>query len=167
MNENLDLAKILKGCPKGTKFYNSIYGEVRFERIEENVSYPIILSICNDRCNTINVTKKGLHYKDFNGECLLFPSKEQRDWSKFERFWDKPKVEKFDPKTFQPFDKVLVRGKNGQNWRAVFFSYIDNIFNMVVCGAGYWKQCIPYNDETKNLCGTADDCPEYYRWWEE
>ena len=31
MNENLDLTKILKGCPKGTKFYSPIYGEVRFE----------------------------------------------------------------------------------------------------------------------------------------
>ena len=45
----------------------------------------------------------------YNGECTLFPSKDQRDWSKFVRFWDKPKVDKFDPKTLQPFDKVLVR----------------------------------------------------------
>ena len=30
MNENLDLTKILDGCPKGTKFYSSNYGDVTF-----------------------------------------------------------------------------------------------------------------------------------------
>ena len=166
MNENLDLTKILDGCPKGTKFYNSVYGEVRFERIEENVSYPILLSICDDRCNTINITKKGLHYKDFNGECLLFPSKEQRDWSKFERFWDKPKVKKFDPNTLQPFDKVLVRDE-GCCWTADLFSHIDDGVYRVCCSCFRWKQCIPYNEETKHLVGMKEDCPEYYKWWEK
>ena len=165
MNENIDLTKILEGCPKGTKFYNSIYGEVRFERIVEGVSYPIILSMCDDSCNTINVTKKGLHYKDCNGECVLFPSKEQRDWSKFERFWDKPKVERFDPKTLHPFDKVLVRDEDGY-WTADLFSHIDNSIGKVCCSVFLWKQCVPYNDETKHLVGTTDDCPEFYKWWE-
>lgn len=167
MNKNLDLTKILKGCPKGTKFYNSIYGEVRFERIVENVSYPIILSICNDRCNTINVTKKGLHYKDCNGECVLFPSKDQRDWSKFERFWDKPKVEKFDPKTLQPFDKVLAKDGFSSKWTCTFFSHMDNYVSFpVYCSGGYFKVCIPYNEETKHLVGTKEDCPKFYKWWE-
>ena len=165
MNENLDLTKILEGCPKGTKFYNSIYGDVKFERIVENVSYPIILSICNDRSNTINVTKKGLHYKDCNGECVLFPSKDQRDWSKFERFWD-TKVEKFDTKTLHPFDKVLVRDEDGY-WVAAIFSHIDDSIHSAVCCGDFGEQCIPYNEETKNLIGTTDDCPEFYKWWEE
>ena len=165
MNENIDLTKILKGCPKGTKFYNSVYGDVRFERIVENVSYPIILSICNDRCNEINVTKKGLHYKDCNGECVLFPSKKYRDWSKFERFWD-TKVEKFDPKTLHPFDKVLVRDEDGY-WAAAIFSHIDDSIHGAVCCGDFGEQCIPYNEETKHLVGTTDDCPEYYKWWEE
>ena len=165
MNENLDLTKILEGCPKGTKFYNSIYGEVRFERIVENVSYPIILSICNDRSNTINVTKKGLHYKDCNGECVLFPSKDQRDWAKFERFWDKPKVEKFDPKTCLPFDKILARDCSDERWSIEFFSHKTG---NVVRGLYYNSMCaIPYNEETKHLVGTTDDCPEFYKWWEE
>ena len=33
MNENIDLTKILKGCPKGTELYSTIYGKVRFEGI--------------------------------------------------------------------------------------------------------------------------------------
>ena len=170
MNENLDLRKILEGCPKGTKFYNSIYGEVRFERIVENVAYPIVLSICNnDSCNAINVTKKGLHYKDFNGECVLFPSKDQRDWSKFERFWDKPKVQRFDPHTLHPFDKILARDGSHHIWTCALLSHIDDLnyaYKVITDGTCYtW--CIPYNDETKNLVGTTDDCPEFYKWWEE
>ena len=47
-------------------------------------------------------------YKD--AECTVFPSKDQRDWSKFERFWDKTeKADRFDPNTLKPFDKILVR----------------------------------------------------------
>ena len=26
---------------------------------------------------------------------------------------------------------------------------------------------IPYNDETKHLVNTTNDCAEYYKWWEE
>ena len=167
MNENIDLTKILQGCPKGTEFYSLIYGKVRFERILEDVSYPIILSICDDSCNTINVTKKGLHYKDYNGECVLFPSKDQRDWAKFERFWDKPKVERFDVNTLQPFDKVLVSDGDCY-WKADLFSHIyDDITGVICCSCCSWKQCVPYNEETKHLIGTKNNCPEYYKWWEE
>ena len=60
--------------------------------------------------NAVKYTKEGFYLTMFkDAECTVFPSKEQRDWSKFERFWDKPKIKKFDPKTFQVFDKVIVR----------------------------------------------------------
>lgn len=42
----------------------------------------------------------------------------------------------------------------------------DNDLPGVICGC-YWKQCISYNDETKHLVGTKEDCPEFYKWWEE
>ena len=165
MNENIDLTKILEGCPEGTEFYSSNYGKVFFTGIESFGQYPILFKRPNVNAYC---TKEGFNYANFeDAECTFFPSKNQRDWSKFVRFWDKPKDMRFDPKTLERFDKVLVRGQNGQDWRAEFFSHIDNIFNMVVCGACYWKQCIPYNEETKNFCGTPDDCPEYYKWWEE
>ena len=166
MNENLDLTKILDGCPDGTKFYHSVYGKVCLTLISEIGVYPVILSTCPDG-STISVTKDGRLYECFKGECVLFPSKEQRDWSKFERFWDKPKVERFDPKTLQPFDKVLVRDEDCY-WTTNLFSHSYNGRNSVICCGGYcWKQCIPYNEETKHLVGTTDDCPEYYKWWEK
>ena len=167
MNENIDLTKILDGCPVGTEFYSLIHGTVRFlEILDMNTVYPIAVTSKVDKGY---FTKGGRYFADqtIDDECILVPSKYQRDWSKFERFWDKPKVEKFDLKTLQPFNKVLVRGQNGQDWRATFFSHIDSIFDMVVCGSDYWKQCIPYNHETKHLVGTNNDCPEYYKWWEE
>ena len=168
MNENIDLTRILDGCPKGTKFYSSNYGNVQFIGINLASPYPIRLMAKNADNDIIeaSVTKRGTHHPHFDGECTLFPSKTQRDWSKFVRFWDEPKVEKFDINTLQPFDKVLVRGQNGQNWRAELFSHVDNDFHMVV-GSCYWTQCIPYNMDTMHLVGTDEDCPEYYKWWEK
>ena len=75
------------------------------------------------------------------------------------------KEPKFDPKTFQPFDKVLVRQDKHSCWNATFFSHIDDYTNKVSCDYFLWNQCIPYNDETKHLVGITDDCPEYYKWW--
>ena len=165
MNENIDLTKILEGCPKGTEFYSTTYGMVEFIRLDLSSIYPILVSLTSSGVGCF--TKDGRIFSSYYGECTLFPSKDQRDWSKFERFWDKSKVERFDVNTLQPFDKVLVRGQNGQNWRAELFSHVDNVFRMVAVGSCYWTQCIPYNEDTKHLIGTNEDCPEYYKWWEE
>lgn len=165
MNENLDLTQILEGCPKGTEFYHLGYGKVWLTEIDLDDVYPIRLSTLNDDFVNVTVTKEGFHSISYPGECLLFPSKDQRDWSKFERFWDKPKVERFDPKTLQPFDKVLVRDYSNRCWGVEIFGYIDKL-NGCRCTA-FWDMCIPYNDETKHLVGTKEDCPEYYKWWEE
>lgn len=165
MNENLDLTKILEGCPEGTKLYSSIFGEVVFICIDrESPSYPILIKVSFEP-KWRNLTKQGKLYAAV-GECTLFPSKEQRDWSKFERFWDKPKVERFDPKTLQPFDKVLVRDSLFTHWQIDFFGYINSRKKLVCCSTD-WNIGIPYNEETKHLLGTNDDCPEYYKWWEE
>ena len=163
MNENLDLTKILEGCPIGTKLYSTIFGNVSLKEIVSDREYPIIIS---QGIKTIPITKEGKYILYYDGECTLFPSKDQRDWSKFERFWDKPKAERFDPKTFQPFDKVLGRDTNDNCWIALFFGHIGKGSHRAVCGYFSWTQCIPYNEETKHLVGTKDDCPEYYKWWE-
>ena len=42
MNENLNLVEILKDCPKGTKLYSTIYGEVELNEININSSEPIL-----------------------------------------------------------------------------------------------------------------------------
>ena len=172
MNENIDLTKILEGCPVGTEFYHAGYGRVWLAHIYpdvENVAYPIVLSLNekSPRLHSICVTARGTISYSYDGECLLLPSKDQRDWSKFVRFWDK-KVERFDPKTLQPFDKVLAKDGFSSKWTCTFFSHMDNdALFPIYCSGGYFKVCIPYNEETKNLAGTDNDCPEYYKWWEE
>lgn len=166
MNENLDLTKILEGCPKGTEFYHAGFGRVWFVGIDLDSDYPIRLSLNNDPCDNTFLTKKGTVNVQYDGECILFPSRTQRDWSKFERFWDESKVERFDPNTFHPFDNVLVRDSVCYSWNAVPFSHI-NVKRQAVCCGVSWEQCIPYNEETKDLVNTNEDCPEYYRWWEE
>ena len=86
MNENIDLTQILKDCPKGTKLYSTIFGEVEF--IECNDLYQIVVAKEN---KYYYFTSQGAFYferiKYHVGECALFPSKDQRDWSKFTAPW--------------------------------------------------------------------------------
>ena len=161
MNENLNLIEILKDCPKGTKLYSTVYGEVEFYGIENGLEFPIMyVKSDGDRGS---VTAQGLVFTHLDGECTLFPSKEQRDWSKFN-----PKKPKFDPNTLNPFDKVLARNDR-EDWSCVFFSHIvkDEETYPYACGYDWFTQCIPYNDDTKHLLGTNKEAPEFYRYWED
>ena len=169
MNKNIDLTKILKDCPKGWKFYSSIYGDIIFDGIGPIQNYPIIFSLSLDNTYHISVTKQGQLYSKYVGDCTVFPSKDQRDWSKFTAPWYKK--EKFDPKTLKPFDKIIARVDEHGIWCCEWFSFIDsfieeNIILIKGCGA-YYRNCIPYNDETKHLVGTTDEAPEFYRYWED
>ena len=111
MNENIDLIKILKDCPKGWKFWSPLFGEVKFCRII--YSWIEIECVGLHRIVELNLAGKYLievsenNGTCFSSECLIFPSKYQRDWSEFTALWYKK--EKFDPKTLKPFDKVLTR----------------------------------------------------------
>ena len=168
MNEKLNLAEILKDCPEGTKLYSPVYGDVELVKviqvedeilssIEDDI-YPIKIKLNNNSLD--NFTKDGRMFEDYNGECMLFPSKDQRDWSKF-----KAKKPKFDPKTLQPFDKVLVRDADNCKWRCAFFSYKGEYLYLTT--DNIYKYCIPYNDDTKHLVGTTEEAPEFYRYWED
>lgn len=162
MNENINLTKILKDCPKGWKFYSDKYGEVTFWGFSDLV-YPIQLNTKNNGAKLLS--EKGEEIIG-NGKCILFPSKNQKDWSKFTAPWYKK--EKFDPKTLKPFDKVLTIMAN-EEWSTHLFSHIKKIqsSNPYVCNGIGYKYCIPYNDDTKHLVGTTDEVPDYYKYWED
>ena len=164
----MNLVEILKDCPKGTKLYTPVWGEVVFVEVIEsrNNLYPIL--IFDSINNYIYLTKDGhylLNRKD--SECIIFPSKDQRDWSKFTAPWYKKK--KFDPKTLKPFDKVLVYDIYDicEGWACALFSHIRESEYPYSTSSGSFKVCIPYNDDTKHLLGTTDEVPEYYRYWED
>ena len=166
MNENLNLVEILKDCPKGTKLYSTTYGDVEFIRVNQNddVYYPIEIKLSDDSINSVTTDGRLCEY--YNGECVLFPSKEQRDWSKFN--YKKPK---FDPKTLQPFDKVLAKrcDKSYHVWFPDFISLPPNdVDKTVLCmTTDDVVMAIPYNEKTKHLVGTNKEAPEFYRYWED
>ena len=165
MNENLNLVEILKYCPEGTKLYSTIYGDVELVRVYlDDNTYPIEIKI-DEGSDMVYITNDGRLFDDFRGECTLFPSKEQRDWSKF-----KPKKPKFDPKTLKPFDKVLVRTgtKRFNVWLPDFISIPPtDVDETILCMTIDTDiiMVIPYNEETKGLVGTNKEAPEFYRYW--
>lgn len=160
MNENINLTKILKNCPKGTKLYSTVHGEVTFFGIDNKSSnYQIIVRHIDGMKG--NYASSGKLINSFEGECILLPSKTQRDWSKFTAPWYKK--ERFDPKTLKPFDKIIFKGHG--MWFCGLFSHIHNSYACV--GETYHKCVIPYNDETKHLVGTTDEAPDFYRYWED
>lgn len=224
MNKNIDLTKILKDCPQGWKLYSSAFGEVEFQHIELGSVYPIIIKPKTGLIEKITFNGKLLDLYDV--ECTLFPSKEQRDWSKFTAPWYKkdksvePKFKagdmvrhkdtnkddvyeiskvyddsygiagfnwmilmkyqdqyelvsnKFDPKTLNPFDKVITKFSS-YPWKCDIFSYYrggreNKIIACYCTSEDYvYDRCIPYNDDTKHLVGTTEEAPEYYRYWEK
>lgn len=221
MNENLNLVEILKYCPEGTKLYSTIYGDVELVKVcLKDDEYPIEIEI-GEGGDITYVANDGRLLGNFPGECTLFPSKDQRDWSKFKvkkpkfKVGDKivniprkymgalgtqgiiskitddkyiftndsyifisnqdswelvhDKKPRFDPKTFQPFDKVLVYDIYDicEGWACALFSHIRESEYPYSTSSGSFKVCIPYNDDTKHLLGTTDEVPEYYRYWED
>ena len=82
MSEKINVAEILKDCPKGMELYSPLCGKCLFDRL----NFGTI--ICKKQ-NTqeITFTSKGYYMLPIfdDCECMIFPSKDQRDWSKFQR----------------------------------------------------------------------------------
>lgn len=82
MKNNINIAEILKDCPKGMKLYSPICGKVEFNEIDiDNERHPIALKSCR---GTINFAEDGHFCAAYDtAECMLFPSSKMRDWTKF------------------------------------------------------------------------------------
>lgn len=83
MEEKLNIVEILKDKPQGTKLYSSACGKCKLEEVDDK-SFKI--SFYNSKFGFMNggegyLDKNGKLYDD--GECVVFPSKEMRDWRKF------------------------------------------------------------------------------------
>lgn len=83
MNKNLNLCEILKNVPLGTSLWTPLVGDVELYRIEPGIKFPIR---CRDKYGTIHsFTVEGKYlYRYQDGECLIFPSRDQLDWTKFQ-----------------------------------------------------------------------------------
>lgn len=83
METEINIVEILKDKPQGTKLYSSACGKCKLEEVDDK-SFKI--SFYNSKFGFMNggegyLDKNGKLYDD--GECIIFPSKEMRDWSKF------------------------------------------------------------------------------------
>lgn len=78
MENKINIAELLKDC-KGMKLYSPLCGECRVFNIYNGLGFDVI---CED--NTVyNFSYDGRY--NIMGECCIFPSKENRDWSTFQR----------------------------------------------------------------------------------
>lgn len=83
MEEKINIVEILKDKPQGTKLYSSACGKCKLEEVDDK-SFKIFFY--SSKFGFMNggegyLDKNGKLYDD--GECVVFPSKEMRDWGKF------------------------------------------------------------------------------------
>ena len=65
-----------------------------------------------------------------------------------------------DTPTFKPYDKVLVRDSEYDNWQCGLFSHYDKDNEYPYCCVGsYYAYCIPY-EGNEHLVGTTDEPKE-------
>ena len=138
METKINIAKILKDKPRGTKLYSIVHGECTFKAITDEI---FKINFCNSKfgltqAGECTLIKFGNMYD--GGECIIFPSKEMRDWSKFS--WKK--------------GDVLI--SNSGNIEVIFDKWYDDTYTNFYC-----KHYL--NSEDKNkivyyeefLCTTA------------
>ena len=105
MEEKINIDKILKDKPVGLKFYSNTFGYISFNGVHKDKVY-----FFSEDTNAHSVKPNGKMYN--GGECIIFPSKEMRDWEKFS--WKKGDVlvskdnvyiifEKFEDDTYTRF----------------------------------------------------------------
>ena len=94
----MNIAEILKHKPEGTKLYTPIWGQVTFDHIGDDETIYVLFNTYDERVLFYNDGKYSTE-----GEYMLFPSKEMRDWSKFA--WKRGNILKSDGNMFCFFDK--------------------------------------------------------------
>lgn len=130
MNETLNLVEILKDCPKGTKLWSPLCGDCELFMIEHGEDFPVVVYVPAIN-RGIRFTEDGKYFKN-GGVCVLFPSREQRDWSKFQR-------------PFKDGDVIYVKTGSNQ-WVSIFK---EDTENKIVTYADY-------NLDTRRFCEIND-----------
>lgn len=119
MNENINLIEVLKDAPKGIRLWSPICGVCELFTVNVDFeAFPIVCIGIDDGLEW-HFKANGAFTNNTGVECLLFPSRENRDWSTF-------KVPK-KHKHFEPFQKVLciINDNDCKIWAADFYSHYD------------------------------------------
>ena len=107
-NNKINIAEILKDCPKGTKLYSPLFGEVKLKQVDSNAIHPIRITTNKGEETSFNsVGRYSAIYLE--AECMLFPSRKMSDWTKF----------------FKRGDVVI---KNGGSMAAVFDGWANDTY---------------------------------------
>lgn len=135
----INITEILKKSPKEAVYYSPLCGDCTIEDILE---FTIVVAYkAEGKSKYFTVNSFGQYTED--GECVLFPSRDNKDWNTV------------DICPFKTFNKVLVRDR-GQIWCPAFFSYYDDKLHKYHVIGKYtsFEECIPYNNNTKCYMGT-------------
>ena len=143
----MNVAEILKDCPCGTSLYSPIYGELSLVNVDCAYDYPICCRVLRSG-NAVGYTEDGKN-NTTDAEPTLFFSKDKRDWSEFLVTDQEPKYQ------FKPFDKVLGRGDDNEEWVCDIFRCMGSETNVYKCFFSWWMQCIPYEGNEQFL-GTTN-----------
>lgn len=81
MEENINIAEILKNKPKGTKLYADAFGELSIEDIYAEGKDELGITLSSKDGDELLFYNDGKY--NIYGEPILVPSKEMRDWEKF------------------------------------------------------------------------------------
>lgn len=145
MDKNINIAKILKNVPKGTKLWSPICGECKLLYITF-IDSSINVSVEENDSPSFTFLSDG-RYADYpDAECLLFPSKEHRNWSTFKL----PQKHKH----FEPFQKILVQSIcfNVRVWVADIYSHYRGETHYTMTGIGCSdNEILPYEGNEYKL----------------
>lgn len=87
MNEDINLVEILKDVPRGTKLWSPLCGECSLYRVDMSSEVPIIVEVKRDENNEDCILRFAANGKYFSrlisAKCILFPSKNNRNWANF------------------------------------------------------------------------------------
>jgi hypothetical protein len=138
------VADYIRYVKKGTKLYSPIFGECEFDHVS-----PCDSIYVRYKDTQIEFNKYGqFSLCDSEGECLLFPSKEVREWNKYQVPYD-----------FKPYDKIVARFRPSSKniWQADFYSHRMNKVDHMGISGNFYSEVLPFNTETAKLIGTNDD----------
>lgn len=127
----LNIARVLKNTPVGTKLYSPIFGEVIFQGIDSDGNYPITVMVSGGDFRSFSQEGK-YHCCYEDTECLLFPSKENRDWSTF-------KVEPQFPMTVEDCAELLDINNNIISVCGYKGDELRLLQQLLICRDAWWK----------------------------
>ena len=128
--KDIDIYEILKGMPDGTPLYTTLCGNVEFTSVAADKEKSEAIWI-EDKNEKYAFDKNGKIYKE--GEILLFPSKEMRDWSKF-------------------FKKGDVLVHRDCDIHVIFEGFKDNRYTRFKSKHYLWKECFEdYSKEQSEM----------------